>query len=107
MEAMEFQDSQAFNGENLLNFTIWGYVRTNGSIFPGSNGKGGGQSDPIRWPGSDQSSAVLNSTALPSNTGFELLLVHLNAKSWSCSLNVYQITAIELIFRTKHNDNDT
>ena len=47
MEAMEFQDSQAFNGENLLNFTIWGYVRTNGSIFPGSNGKGGGQSDPI------------------------------------------------------------
>ena len=48
----------------------------------------------------------LCSTALRFRWIMELLPLQLNAISWSCSLTVYQITAIVMIFLIKHNDND-
>ena len=69
MEAMEFKVSSSI--ARIL--IIVDGARADWAARPGNKFKGGGQARTDQLTSSDQSSVVLNSTALPSISGSELL----------------------------------
>ena len=69
MEAMEFKVSSSI--ARIL--IIVDGARADWAARPGNKFKGGGQARTDQLTSSDQSSVVLNSTALPGSWGLELL----------------------------------